>query len=137
MNVEELKLRRFEDEFKFSASRSSGAGGQNVNKVNTKVELRFDVLASQLLSDDEKTIITQKLSSQLTNDNVLILYSQTERSQLQNKELTIEKFYKLISKALTPRKKRKPSLPSATSKEKRLQSKKKTSEKKELRKRIE
>jgi ribosome-associated protein len=137
MNIEELKLRGFEDELNFSASRSSGAGGQNVNKVNTKVELRFDILASQYLSDEEKALIIQKLTSQLTNENILLISSQETRSQLQNKELVIEKFYQLISKALTQRKKRKPTAPSATSKEKRLQSKKKTSEKKELRKRIE
>lgn len=136
MNVEELKLRGFEDELKFSASRSSGAGGQNVNKVNTKVELRFDVLASQHLSEEEKSMIIQKINNQLTNDNILLITSQSARSQIQNKEKTIEKFFLLISKALTPRKKRKPTRPSATSKEKRLQSKKMISEKKDLRKRI-
>lgn len=131
-----LKGRDFYPEFTFSASRSSGAGGQNVNKVNTKVELRFLINSSQLLTDDEKTIIIQKLHSKLSGDNELIIVSQTERSQLKNKEKTVEKFYALLNKALTPRKKRKPTKPTASSKLKRLDTKRVNSDKKTTRKKI-
>jgi ribosome-associated protein len=137
MTAEELKSRGFDDELKYSASRSSGAGGQNVNKVNTKVELRFHVMDSQLLSDDEKALLLSKLATQVSNEGYLILVAQTERSQLKNKEVVSEKFYQLLSKALTKRKKRKNTSPTAASKEKRLGSKRKLSEKKELRKKLE
>jgi ribosome-associated protein len=129
-----LKGRDFTPELLFAASRSSGAGGQNVNKVNTKVELRFIISTSLLLTDDEKQIILKKLSSKISLDGVLIIVSQTERSQLKNKNKTIEKFYQLIEKALTPRKKRKPTKPTAASKEKRLEKKRILSDKKISRK---
>lgn len=122
-----LKNRDFSSEFTFSASRSGGAGGQNVNKVNTKVELRFDIAASSLLSDDEKIQILGKLKSKLTIEGVLIVVSQEERTQLKNKEICIEKFYNMLEKALTVAKKRKPNKPTAASKEKRLESKRQQS----------
>lgn len=122
-----LKSRDFLSEFTFSASRSGGAGGQNVNKVNTKVELRFDIVASSLLSDDEKTQILGKLRTKLTTEGILIVVSQEERTQLKNKEICIEKFYNMLEKALTIPKKRKPTKPTAASKEKRLESKRQQS----------
>lgn len=122
-----LKSRDFLSEFTFSASRSGGAGGQNVNKVNTKVELRFDIAASSLLSDDEKTQILGKLRTKLTTEGILIVVSQEERTQLKNKEICIEKFYNMLEKALTIPKKRKPTKPTAASKEKRLESKRQQS----------
>jgi ribosome-associated protein len=132
-----LRGRDFITEFKFSSSRSGGPGGQNVNKVSSKVELRFNVLESNLLSVEEKDIIKVKLANKINNEGELILVCQTERSQLANKEKVIDKFYTILLKALTPIKKRKPTKPSKTSKEKRLVGKKINAEKKSLRKRVE
>ena len=129
-----LNDRDFSSELHFSASRSSGPGGQNVNKVNTKVELRFDIASSTLLSDEEKILILEKLAKKINSDRELILVSQTERSQIKNKEKVIEKFYILLTRALTPGKKRKPTKPSQASKEERLEEKRKQAEKKERRK---
>ena len=129
-----LQNRDFSGEMQFSASRSSGAGGQNVNKVNTKVELRFNVMNSQLLNESEKQIITEKLANQINQEGELLLVSQTERSQLKNKEEVIMRFYALLTKTLTPRKKRRPTKPTRASKEKRLEQKRNQSEKKANRK---
>jgi ribosome-associated protein len=131
-----LNDRDFINELHFSASRSSGPGGQNVNKVNTKVELRFDIASSTLLSDEEKALLVEKLSKKINGEGELILVSQSERSQLKNKEKAIEKFYSLLTRALTPRKKRKPTTPSQASKEERLEEKRKQAEKKERRRRM-
>ena len=120
-------------ELTFSFSRSSGPGGQNVNKVSTKVELRFNIEASFILSESEKLLIKEKLANRITVDGELFLICQSERTQGKNKEKVVEKFFDLITKALTPRKKRKPSRPSAASREKRLEEKRLTSEKKEMR----
>jgi ribosome-associated protein len=128
--IDILNNRDFYREFIFSASRSSGPGGQNVNKVSTKVELRFDIPRSILLSEEEKALLMLKLRKKISAEGFLIIVSQSERSQLKNKEKAIEKFYLLVTKALTPVKKRKKSRPSAASKEKRLDDKKMVAEKK-------
>jgi ribosome-associated protein len=128
-----LISRDFSSEFSFQASRSSGAGGQNVNKVNSRIELRFSITNSLILSDEEKAMLFAKLSSKLTDDGTLIITSQVSRSQLENKELCIEKFYQIIEKALTPKKPRRPTKPTAASKRKRLDEKKGNSEKKQMR----
>ncbi|MCX6267530.1 MAG: alternative ribosome rescue aminoacyl-tRNA hydrolase ArfB [Bacteroidetes bacterium] len=126
--------RDFIGEMHFSASRSRGPGGQNVNKVSTKMELRFHVASSALLSEEEKILVEDKLASRINAAGELVLVSQSERSQLQNKDKVIEKFYALLTRALTPRKKRKPTRPSRASKEERLEVKRQQSEKKERRK---
>lgn len=128
-----VQLRDFSSELKFSASRSGGAGGQNVNKVNTKVELSFDLYASLLLSDEEKAILAEKLASKVNAEGILKISSQTDRTQLGNKEACIKKFYVLVEKAFVVRKKRKATKPTAASKEKRLDSKRKQSELKSIR----
>ena len=120
-------------ELVFSTSRSSGPGGQNVNKVNTKVTVKFDVTNSAILTPEEKETISKKLSSRITNDGILILSSQDKRSQLQNKEEVIAKLEKLLSKAFEKKKARKATKPSKTSVQKRIKSKKENSEKKKWR----
>lgn len=134
MPEDQIRNRDFSSEFQFQASRSGGPGGQHVNTSSTKVELRFDVDTSSLLTDDEKERIKNKLPNRINNENILVISSQQSRSQHANRERTVEKFYKLINAALQPEKKRKPTRPSKAAKEKRLQEKKKISEKKETRK---
>jgi ribosome-associated protein len=136
MGQDVLQGRDFSPEFVFSASRSSGPGGQHVNKVSTRVELRFDLLQSALLTAGEKEIILTKIAGKVNKKGILILVSQTDRSQSRNKERTIEKFYSLIARTLKPRKKRKRTLPTHESIEDRLERKRRTSWKKVQRKNI-
>ncbi len=123
MDPSELKNRNFEQEFTFSASRSSGPGGQNVNKVSSRVELRFNLMATVLFSEEEKELIFKKLRKRINKEGEIIIVSQVERSQLLNKAEVTEKFFEIIAKALTVPKKRKPTKPTMTSKIKRLDSK--------------
>jgi ribosome-associated protein len=119
----------------FTTSRSSGPGGQNVNKVNSKVTVRFDVASSAALTPDEKEILLKKLAPKLTTDGVLIIISQDNRSQLQNKEAAIAKLEKLLAKAFERKKIRKLTKPSKGSVQDRIQHKKQHSEKKKRRQR--
>jgi ribosome-associated protein len=122
------------NELLFTSSRSSGPGGQNVNKVNSKVTLKFDVKRSIVLSDDQKEFLMRKLETKLTKDGVLVLTADDKRSQLQNKESVVLKLDALLRKAFTPRKARKATKPSKAAKQKRLKTKKLVSEKKNWRK---
>ncbi len=124
-------------EFEFITSRSSGPGGQNVNKVNSKVELRFAVFESEILTKREKETIFIKLYHHINNLGILSVTAQTERSQVQNKEIAIEKFYQWVEIALTPVKPRRKTSPTRASKEKRLEGKQVLSQKKESRKKPE
>ena len=117
-------------EIKYRTSRSGGAGGQNVNKVSTKVELLFDVDASQVLTQRRKKIIKEKLANKINQEGILCLKCEETRSQLSNKEIVFERFIQLIQKALTPVKKRKKTRPTIASEKKRLENKKKQAQKK-------
>ena len=121
-------------ELSYKTSRSSGSGGQNVNKVSTKVELRFDIDSSLLLADDEKNRIKIKLKNRISSENILIISSDSERTQLGNKKKAIEIFFDLLEKALRKPKKRIKTKPTKASKEKRLKEKKIQSDKKKYRK---
>lgn len=121
-------------ECQFKAVRSSGSGGQHINKVSSKVELQFNVAQSEGLSDLEKTRIQQKLASKLTQEHVLILQAGDTRSQHRNKQLVISRFLTLLKDALKIQKKRKPTKPTRASVTKRLETKQKNAVKKQLRK---
>lgn len=120
----------------FSASRSSGPGGQNVNKVNSKVTLKWDVVHSLLLDEDQQKLIVKKLASRLTKEGMLILTAQDKRSQLQNKEEVISKLNQLLVKAFTPKKTRKKTKPSKAAQQARIKDEKQRSEKKQWRQKL-
>jgi ribosome-associated protein len=120
-------------ELEFLTSRSSGPGGQNVNKVNSKVALRFDVGRSSILSQDERDLLLRKLASRITAEGVLVVAAQEKRSQLQNKEAVIVKFDKLLAKAFEKKKPRKATKPTKGSVQDRIKNKKQHAEKKKWR----
>lgn len=128
-----IKAQLFEPEFEFLTSRSSGPGGQNVNKVNSKVQLRFNILRSTILTEEEKATLLNKWCSKLDTEGNIMLQSQEKRSQIQNKALVMQKFYDLLLKAFEKKKKRIASKPSKAAVEERLKAKKAQSEKKKWR----
>lgn len=121
-------------ELQFKAVRSSGAGGQHVNKVSSKVELSFDIPNSVSISEEEKELLLKTLSSRVTKNGVLQLSSSESRSQHSNKEIVIKRFFEIVNVGLIRPKKRKPTRTSKNQKEKRLENKQKLSFKKNLRK---
>lgn len=121
-------------ELQFKAVRSGGPGGQNVNKVSSKVILSFDVFASKALSDEEKALIETKLAPRLTTENILMLTCNEDRSQLKNKQIVTQRFLEIIASALViPKTRKKTKVPKAVV-EKRIAHKKSVSTLKQFRK---
>lgn len=114
----------------FHTSRSGGKGGQHVNKVATKVELRFDLWRSTVFNGEEKQRIANKLSSRFQSDNLIQIIAQDSRSQLQNKERAVEHLVQLLTRAVAVQKIRKKTKPTRKSKELRLKEKRKRALKK-------
>lgn len=133
MRISEERKIQLLKELKFSSSRSSGPGGQNVNKVNTKIELRFNLADSTVFTETQKQRLGSKLKNRMNSDGVIVLFESSERSQLKNKQKAIAKLTELIEKALTPTKRRIKTKPTLSSKLKRLEKKKQHSNKKQLR----
>lgn len=135
MKISEERRNQLINEIKFTASRSSGPGGQNVNKVNTRVELHFHLENSTILSSAEKRAIQFKLANRINTEGEFFMASSVERSQWRNKERVIERFFNLLEQALTPQKKRIKTKPTQASRLKRLEGKKQLAQKKQMRKR--
>lgn len=131
-----MNLNQLKKEVQFRTSRSSGAGGQHVNKVSTKVDLIFDVKNSQSLTDQHKKLIFNYLKHRITKEGLLKMSCQKSRSQSLNRKTILEKFFKVIEKSLVPPKKRKAVKPLKAKKEARLQKKRILSEKKSNRKKV-
>ncbi|MGF7076439.1 alternative ribosome rescue aminoacyl-tRNA hydrolase ArfB [Mucilaginibacter sp. 3215] len=131
MNFTKADLQK---ETSYKTSRSGGKGGQNVNKVSSKVELLFSIGSSALFNDEEKLLLTEKLQNRLNKDGYVQIICDEERSQYLNKEKAIERLTSLLTKALQKPKVRKPTKVSKAAKAARLDSKKMQSVKKENRK---
>lgn len=121
-------------ELQFKAVRSSGAGGQHVNKVSSKMELFFNVETSYGLTSEEKELLFTKLANKISKENILSLTCSESRSQHKNKEIVIKRFFELLKNSLIKPKVRKATKPSKASIKKRLEKKKKAAFKKALRK---
>lgn len=120
-------------EIAYRTTRSSGPGGQHVNKSETQVELLFDVAHSPSLGEAQRQRILSKLKNLIDQDGVLHLTAQSERSQLRNREIVTARFQEVLAAALRVPKKRRPTRPTAASKAKRIESKKRRGQIKQLR----
>ncbi|MFN8208515.1 MAG: alternative ribosome rescue aminoacyl-tRNA hydrolase ArfB [Bacteroidales bacterium] len=123
-------------EVEFKTSRSSGSGGQNVNKVSSKVELRFSIPASIILTEEQKAVLLVRLATRLTKNGELVITCSAERSQLANKKKAVSRLESILEKALTPVKKRVPTRKTRSSDEERLEKKRIRGGKKSTRKKI-
>ena len=121
-------------ELQFKATRSSGAGGQHVNKVSSKIELSFNILNSTGLTIKEKEILLIKLSNKISKEQILILTCQETRSQHRNKEIVMQRFFKLLKESFTRKKYRIKTKPTKNSVKRKAENKRKNSLKKSLRK---
>ncbi len=131
-----LNFKDIFSEVQYKTSRSGGPGGQNVNKTETKVELKWNLYTSTAISEDDRGKLMAKLKTKLDLEGNISITSSRTRSQLTNKEDVQQKFKNLLIKALTPQKKRIASKPTKGSIKRRIESKKKTGETKQLRKKI-
>ena len=131
MNIEIIS-----SELNFKAVGSSGAGGQNVNKVSFKIVLIFDVATSQGLNENEKLLLQNKLKTKISQENLLILTCDEDRSQFKNKKIIIKRFFEMLEKALTKPKVRKATRITKGANERRIQEKKKAGEIKAGRKKL-
>lgn len=127
-------MKDFTKELGFKTSRSSGAGGQNVNKVETSVTVLWNVQESGFFNEFQKNLIQEKLKNRINAEGFLFLTVSESRTQLANKNKAIDKILEIVDKALVVPKKRLATKPSKTQKQKRLDTKKKLSDKKENRK---
>lgn len=126
----------FSSEIRLQTTRSGGKGGQNVNKVETAVIAYFNITASQILSEEQKVVVREKLSNRINAEDELVVKAQTHRTQLANKEEAIKKVAELITQALKKKKLRIATKPSKASKEKRVEAKKHTADVKQGRKKF-
>jgi len=128
-----IDLNKLLKEVNFNFSRSGGKGGQNVNKVETKVELVFNIADSMTIDEESKETLLRKLKNKIDNDGDIRIVSQTERSQLGNRKKAIEKFVKMIEGAMKKENVRIKTAKTYSSKLERLEQKKKHAEKKKVR----
>ena len=128
-----MEIDKLIKELSFKATRSSGAGGQHVNKVSSKIELTFDIQNSTILSEEQKQLLLKNLATRITKENILMLFCDESRSQHKNKEIITKRFLKIISNGLKIPKRRKPTKISRSANRKRLERKKIQAYKKAIR----